>query len=172
MTEEKIRALARGFLKKNKLYNFPVNLKKAAEIVGAEIIYEELSPKISGLVIEINDSNYQYLIGININKHFNHRRFTIAHELGHIILNHLKKQQIMCEIGLLNNKNKKIDDFEREANIFASELLVPTDKLKTFLNYNYSEKSLARFFQVSTEVIKYRLINYHYTYTRSVLSSP
>lgn len=156
MTEENIRALARGFLKKNNLYSFPVNLTRAAEIAGAIIIFQKLPEKISGLVIEVGNSEYPYIIGVNINKSFNHKRFTIAHEIGHIVLNHLKKQKIMCEIGLLNSE-LKINKFEKEANIFASEILVPTDKLKQILSWNLSDNGLSKFFQASKEVIKYRL---------------
>ena len=156
MTEENIRALARGFLKKNNLYNFPVNLNKAADAIGAVIIFEKLSPKISGLVIEVNDCEFPYIISVNILKAFNHKRFTIAHEIGHIVLNHLKKQKIMYEIGLLNSE-LKINKFEKEANIFASEILVPTDKLKQTLSWNLSDNGLSKLFQVSKEVIKYRL---------------
>lgn len=163
MTEESIRALARSFLKKNNLYSFPVNLYKAAKAVGAIIIFEKLPPKISGLVIEVNNPEYPYIIGVNISKPFNHKRFTIAHEIGHIVLNHLKKQQIMCEIS--NSYELKNNKFEREANIFASELLVPTDKLKQITNMNYSTNSLSKFFQVSQDVIKFRIEKYFNSYS-------
>lgn len=158
MTEESIRALARRFLKKNNLYSFPVDLRKAALITGAMVFYEKL-PKISGFVLEGDHPDFPYIIGINSQKPYFHRRFTIAHELGHIFLNHIKKAKILCE---KQNILKDETPFEREANIFASELLVPTDKLKQIMHYNFSINKLSDFFQVSREVIKYRLSSIDY----------
>lgn len=58
---------------------------------------------------------------IIINKNFSndHKRYTIAHELGHIIM-HLSRNFIFSEIR----------DKEKEANEFASEFLMPEDYIK------------------------------------------
>ena len=48
------------------------------------------------------------------------RRFTLAHELGHIILGHVGR------VGLLNREPSPEDDpLEQAANVFASRLLAP-----------------------------------------------
>ncbi len=153
MTEESIRALARKFLKKNDLNSFPVDVKKAAEIVGAMVIFQKL-PKISGVLLRGDHKDFPYIIGVNVEKSFYHRRFTIAHEIGHILLNHFKKFKILYDSDdfILNSSQ-----LEREANIFASELLVPKDKLKSVLKLNPSMKGLCNFFQVSEQVMQYRL---------------
>lgn len=158
MTEESIKALARNFLKKNNLYSFPIDVKKAAEILGAVIIFQKL-PKISGMLLKGDHENYPYIIAVNVDKNFYHRRFTIAHEIGHIVLNHFKKYKVLYDREDLIISSLQL---EKEANIFASELLVPTDKLKSVLTLQPSLKGLCSFFQVSAQVMRYRLKNYKF----------
>lgn len=79
---------------------------------------------------------------ININKgvlYEKRKRFTIAHELGHIFIpwhNDITACQMDNYIS-----NNMLDIQEREANIFASELLMPSDWMKEKLNL-YSNSSL------------------------------
>lgn len=48
------------------------------------------------------------------------RRFTLAHELGHIVLGHMDR------VGVLNREPSPEDDpLEQAANVFASRLLAP-----------------------------------------------
>lgn len=51
------------------------------------------------------------------------KRFTIAHELGHIVM-HLSQDFIISDFR----------DKEKEANLFASEFLMPTDAIKNSLS--------------------------------------
>ena len=54
------------------------------------------------------------------------RRFAIAHELGHFELHRMKSQAHICtEKDLLDWYKKEID--ENEANVFAAEMLMPTE---------------------------------------------
>lgn len=60
-------------------------------------------------------------------------RFTVAHELGHILLGHLETNNIACRAGvsLWNNGEVNINmPLESAANIFASRLLAPACVLK------------------------------------------
>lgn len=60
------------------------------------------------------------LILVSRNKPVPRQRFTAAHELGHILLGHVGKGQ------LVNREPSPTDSpIEREANIFASRLLAP-----------------------------------------------
>ena len=47
-------------------------------------------------------------------------RFTLAHELGHIVLGHLKFNTCLCRLS-----GQEYDILEKEANQFASQLLSP-----------------------------------------------
>ena len=158
MTEEAVRALIRGFLKKNNLYDsYPVNLNKIADIVGASIFFHYLPEKISGFVLQGNNKDYPYIIGVNKSKHYHHQRFTIAHELSHVILRHIERKKSLMDSSNIYNLSFIDKGIEREANIGASELLVPTDKLKKILFNNFSIETAAKFFMVSKKVIEYRI---------------
>ena len=100
-------------------------------------------------------------IYVNSQEPANRQTFTIAHELGHYILEHEEnKIGVLLRYPEIRNKNK--DPLEQEANCFAAELLVPRDMLKKVKSeYNLSQKDdidiLARLFGVSKEVMGYRL---------------
>ena len=59
------------------------------------------------------------------------KRFTIAHELGHLMFNHLSsiKQNIDDDIISLN-RDDNWDELEMEANGFAAQLLMPANIVK------------------------------------------
>ena len=65
----------------------------------------------------ITQTNLSFLIGFNKNHQLYRRRFTIAHEIGHLLMGHT------CS-------NSKENNSEIEANTFASELLIPTKFIK------------------------------------------
>ena len=106
------------------------------------------------------------------------RRFTIAHELGHLI------KHIDPEIGIkefmdtektLNRKESYWDSKEYEANNFAARLLMPASLLKKHGNIIISEykqetgkkgipvdifiEKMAKLFNVSKPAMRYRLKN-------------
>lgn len=85
--------------------------------------------------------------------------FTIAHELGHFILEHdAKEYGVLFRFPEVNGS----EDVEKEANCFAANLLVPKVMLKEVMK-KYSLKHedyflLADIFGVSKEVMKFRLM--------------
>lgn len=87
------------------------------------ILYEiEAIEKFDGVSF-ITDKGFPVII---VNKNFSNdrKRFTIAHELGHILLH--------------NENNFPISNYrdkEQEANQFASEFLMPKDAIKNSLRY-------------------------------------
>lgn len=80
---------------------------------------------------------------VNTNLAANRMRFTIAHELGHLFIpSHIGV--IPCSIDDLESSENNVNwHFEREANEFASELLIPKtwvrDVIKEHLNSNSTE---------------------------------
>lgn len=96
------------------------NLAELIESLGIIIIYFNFSTdKIDGFSTILNG---KFLIIVNKMFPIDRLRFTLAHELGHICLDHLSKSsEIMSE------------NYEKEANQFASELLIPSTKIKPLL---------------------------------------
>lgn len=117
-----IEMAAENILKHHECYNAPYS--------GIDFIIE--CCKID--LIQINTDN-QKLMGMFGNDGNGHRfivynknmiperiLFTKAHELGHFILEHKLKSDI-----LIDNKNDEKDPQETEANVFASALLMPKE---------------------------------------------
>jgi Zn-dependent peptidase ImmA (M78 family) len=77
------------------------------------------------------------------------QRFTVAHELGHILLGHNNRSRVI-------DYNSK-DTNEQQANIFASELLAPLQMLKKECSFSESLTSLADKFLVSKDMMQWRL---------------
>ncbi|EEO24224.1 MULTISPECIES: ImmA/IrrE family metallo-endopeptidase [Helicobacter] len=119
----------------------------------------------------------------------NRDRFTLAHELGHIFLHFLEGKKFDFQDKAIrhgyNNENgvggiqkelqpvifkaareeKSTSVLEREANIFAGELLIPKikiDELKNILpkNHRYKQSNLCQYFQVSNGTM-YHTMNYY-----------
>ncbi|MCL5733154.1 MAG: ImmA/IrrE family metallo-endopeptidase [Patescibacteria group bacterium] len=88
-------------------------------------------------------------IGYNQTQHPHRQRFTVAHEIGHLLLGHTKKNFILD----LNSKNPE----EIEANQFAAELLIPLEMLKKDLQNKKNAKDIAREYNVSEEAVWWRL---------------
>jgi len=100
--------------------------------------------------------------------------FTFCHELGHIVLKHLENREML--VDQLHRKNnthearffwwltneiddEAIDEMEKEANYFATSLLMPEDEIKKMrLNTNKNIEKMSKHFKVSRESMSYRLI--------------
>ncbi len=146
MLEEKARILARKiiqpYIKKGKAP--PTPLLEICRSLGVEVRYMDFS-SIHGLYFRF--SHPIIFIPRCIPKV--RQRFSIAHELGHILLGHPP--------SLLYERNKN-DLEEREANIFASELLMPKPLIyRLGHKFFFNAKLLSLIFRVSEESMKIRL---------------
>ena len=84
--------------------------------------------------------------------------FTVAHELGHFLLEHDPKEYgVLLRFPEVNGK----DASEQEANCFAANLLVPELMLRDVMKkYSLTKEhlsTLAKLFGVSKAVMRYRL---------------
>jgi hypothetical protein len=90
------------------------------------------------------------------------KNFTIAHEIGHFVLPGHEKGSVACtasEVGEWTDAPSE-EDFEREANEFAAELLMPLERVEVIarsapLSLDVVEK-IAREFAVSLSAAAYR----------------
>jgi hypothetical protein len=87
----------------------------------------------------------QKLIGYNQNHAPVRIRFSVAHEIGHIRLEHPD--------GVFDVEAEKKKACETEANAFAGEFLVPLDSLKSAFKTCRDCNELAKKFSVSREVM-------------------
>ncbi len=119
------------------------------------IVRYPLSPRISGMCTKENDD---IIICINSTTSYGRQRFTLAHELYHVLYEK-DMQRVICDMSITGIKS----DSEMEADQFASYLLMPYDAL---LEYE-SEKSKwnlekvidgEQFFQVSHQAMLNRLV--------------
>lgn len=112
----------------------------------------ELKEKFSGQIIICGDA-----VGIIYNKNHsrNRQRFTVAHEIGHLVLEHEFKVSEYKEIINFQTKSP----MEREANLFAAELLMSKENLISYLENNKtnSVKDLALVFGVSEDAMWFKI---------------
>ena len=106
----------------------PVTLNKIVKFLNIPVVAAEMpSPQIEGFT-RTDTNGVGYVIFYNKSSATVRQRFTVAHELGHILMEHLPY------IG--NSKQISNKSREQEANAFASCLLIPPDHLKKFVNNN------------------------------------
>lgn len=122
----------------------PVPVEMIAALCGYQVLLlSTLSPELSGLV-----SLEKKLIGINSRHHYRRQRFSVAHELGHILLKHPPDQRSTAAEIHINN---------READIFAAELLMPTDDLRMMAQKECDPDFLRNRYDVSREALRIKL---------------
>jgi len=118
------------------------NLTDCCERAGILVVWCDLSAAIDGVTMRVRD--LPPCIFLNRNATADRMRFSLAHELGHIIMHRVPT-----------------DDIEDEANAFAGELLVPEKELTQHVIGNrITLEFLARqkaFWKVSMAFLLYRI---------------
>ncbi|SRR6266566_225427 len=143
----------------------PVPVEVLASAVGAEVRYEPFPGQLSGMVHRKADGSA--IIGINSLHPLTRQRFSIAHELAHLVL-HKDEDLHVDETSSIRFRSelssRAVDVGEIEANQFAAELLMPSkmlfseiDKLPGDLGTEEAVTKLAERFQVSEQAMTFRL---------------
>lgn len=118
------------------------------------IVRYPLSERISGMCTRIGED---IVICINSKSSYGRQRFTLAHELYHILYEN-KTDRVICGMSFVGNKS----DSEKEADQFAGYLLMPYDSLIQY-GENFSSWELKniieaeQFFQISHMAMMLRL---------------
>lgn len=137
------RALAE-FSRREGLTRPPVPIDRIAGMLGYRIVrLHDVPDEFSGMV-----SPREALIGVNGRHHEHRRRFTIGHEIGHVLLCHPPEARCTAVRARLHNL---------EADRCASELLMPARLLVPLLEEGWEPAALARLFGVSVEALEVRL---------------
>jgi len=99
------------------------------------------------------------------------QRFTIAHELGHFILHRGRQPSFNCDKQSVHTGIDMLRSIEREADDFASNLLMPGDLLRDWISSQRIDfhvlGDIAQRFQVSLEALCIRFIKF--TTQRAIL---
>jgi len=85
------------------------------------------------------------------------QRFTVAHELGHILLGHLEGEGLSVVFRDSGSSPKSNDPNELSANAFAAELLMPEPVMKEAYKMTNSIASLATIFGVTRKAVVLRV---------------
>lgn len=142
------RNTARQLIKNSGIKSFPIKLKDIAiKVPDLVIDGNELEEEISGMQATYKGVSF---IRYNTNHSTKRNRFTVAHELGHVLLGHT----VHCDRNFLGSKQPQ----EVEANQFAAELLVPLNMLKKAVNTITTVDQLAKAFWVSNESMNWRVL--------------
>jgi len=174
-----IRSMVLRLLAETGIERPPVDVHALAERFGA-IVQEEPHPdeSISGFLFRDLRSK-TCVIGVNANHSLSRQRFTIAHELGHLVLHsfpslHVDRTGYGARYGQLKLRSslssEGIDPEEVEANYFAAELLMPLSMVERELvhypdldlldeiEFQRTLSTLAKRFRVSPQSMSIRLV--------------
>ena len=163
---KKARDLSWKVLLECNIRSLPVNLNAIAKHYGIKIVVysnTSLLPALNGKAMSVDGFSAiigeQKIIFINDfieNKH--RRRFTLAHELGHCILNH--------PLDHILFRTSERCMFETEANIFARDLLMPSAVLAAMNVHRFED--IMNICGVSAESAKLRAERLKYLYKKNM----
>lgn len=150
------REKAISLLKMAGINNPPVDVYKVAKVLDFDVIPFDYPDKYSGQIFIEGDIKS---IGVNKNHSKTRQRFTIAHEIGHYINGHIYYDETgdMYKDECFDFRNP-LHQQEKEANLFAAELLVPKDFIvKDLVKFGLDIPKLTELYQVSGQMMWIRL---------------
>lgn len=165
-----IERRAAELLKECSQISAPTDLDVITEKLRVTVVFDDdVSDDVSGFLL-LDEG--QVIIGVNENHSEARQRFTIAHEIGHLLLHkptegvpHVDKS---FHIKFRNSKSSTGQYLEEmEANLFAAELLMPPTALEkaigkfaTFdMDNDLQIHTVADAFKVSQQALIIRLAN-------------
>lgn len=165
---KQVRAAAEKLLERVGCETAPVPVVQIARLLGVAVQHSPVDDDdLSGFLYH-NRKNSTFMIGVNDSHHPNRQRFTIAHELGHLVLHDMDDIHVDRGFSVrlrsgASGEGRNIE--EKEANLFAAELLMP----RRFLEEDIAAidavdlveedviAKLARRYGVSTQAMTFRL---------------
>lgn len=148
--------------------DFVIDVEKIIELCGIQIDYDIIDE--SGKF----DSEANKIL-VNSLEPDTRQRFTLAHELGHFVLNHQGVNHRSDNSSVYSNEQSRLNEIA--ANQFAAELIMPKELVRKCLiqtmkdlNYDlkqtfdesdleYIYEDMAQKMNVSKQALKYRLNN-------------
>ena len=125
------------------------------------LVFYPFTERISGMCIKLEQD---MIVAINSTLSYGRQRYSAAHELYHLFIQDGFLSTI-CEQNIEADKSES----EKEADSFASYLLVPYDSLKDFITNTLKKRPLTlqiedvvrieQYFQMSRQATLFRLLN-------------
>lgn len=137
------------------LDKFPVDPVKIARDHGAEVFWGDMVEDLDGMYLPATDESRPRIL-VDTEGAPTRRRFTTAHELGHLVEDGASAQTDRRRDKLSRTGT---DPHEVFANEFAAALLMPEYAIKRLLGAGERKERLAKFFEVSPIAMKHRLEN-------------
>ncbi len=172
-----VERLANRLLTEAGLTKPPIPIKRIVAAQGCYIRTTDLQ-EVSGILVRSPRGN---IIGVNSTQPETRRRFTIAHELGHLLLH--EGQEIRYDrdfrVNLRSDESSKgINVEEVEANFFAASLLMPEHMLSADIRAGSIDLEevegvgeIARSYGVSAQAMTLRLARLLGRPNRSIASN-
>ncbi len=135
----------------------PVNIDEIAHKMGVEIRYQPILEGGSDISGRFDIINGVPVCTVRNTDVLQRQRFTLAHELGHFVLNHGGGfRDNSASFNIYNYDQREVD-----ANQFAAELLMPKLAIEHILAHHDAQTvpTLAELFNVSQQAMTYRLKN-------------
>ena len=172
-TSDSIERTALELLRQAGALSAPVDLDKVVAALGAKVHHETLEDEVSGVLIVKGGEKH---VLVNAAHHPNRQRFTIGHELGHLVLHDGQGDRLIIDkqirvyqrvgeatSGAYSAPGSITKPYEeREANMFAAALLMPAPLVQhAALEHDLGDElditALAKTFGVSEQAMFIRL---------------
>jgi Zn-dependent peptidase ImmA (M78 family) len=160
-----IRALAERLLEQHDVTAAPVSVADIASALGVHIQETPAEDDLSGFLYREGKKSVA-VIGVNADHAPTRRNFTAAHELGHFLLHDFGDIHVDRQVWMRNEASSQGTNLEeKEANLFAAELLMParflTEDMEAIGPFDALDEqviqNLADRYGVSTQAMTFRL---------------
>lgn len=171
MSRREIEKRAEAFCKEHKIDEYPVGIIGLCQKHDIQVFEERLPENVSGFIVaganhmpedlfeDFSKYNADNLIVVNSSDSAQRRRFTIAHELAHYVLHREEDEPLYAHRDAGQHSS-----IETEANLFASNILMPEELVKDalrdlgkYIPFSIKVQCISRDFAVSTEAASIRL---------------
>lgn len=170
---EAIERQAEAILQRTGQINGQVDIFEVARKLGAVVQVQHMEDEISGVLVVSQDQKF---ILVNEDQALVRQRFSVAHELGHLVLHDTSPERMFVDggvrlyqrVGQPSSANYRgpdshtTPDEEREANHFAAAILMPEPAVRAYafgktVLEDLLVEEMARYFDVSVQAMSIRL---------------
>jgi Zn-dependent peptidase ImmA (M78 family) len=156
LTPALAKHLAEDLLANRAPASIHVPVRALAESEGAHVVLDRMVT--DGSLTRSDDA---YVIRVSIDSSMERKRFTIAHELGHLLLNRLRGPTGQPDSEMTSFRGNQGDE-ERFCNQFAAFLLIPSDGIRDLPDWESitiaALSRRARELQVSLSALLWRVL--------------